>query len=170
MQYCAIMRMLIRRESSINVYNVSYIYIHVCNIDSEDHITSLIMSNHYIYKTLFELRSIIVQDKWQRPTREFWLDATLRYAGFHLRSKSDRTESQSARTRVTAISPCHYESTHVRRIEFVQECARNSRVCLDRSGDWMSKSGLHNAWVTGWRSSRRTTFCAKRIRLIRKIP
>lgn len=43
MQYCAIMRMLIRRESSIKVYNVSCIDIHVCNIDSEGHITSLTM-------------------------------------------------------------------------------------------------------------------------------
>lgn len=78
-----------------------------------------------------------------------------RLVGFHLRSKSDRIGSQSAGTRVTAISMRRCESAHVCRNRIRKRGRPNSawRACGSHDGprDWMSKSELHNAWVTGTR-------------------
>lgn len=74
---------------------------------------------------------------------EFWLVVLIMigWSDSIYRSKSDRIESQSAGTRVTAIS------LRIRaRIELVRAWRPNLAWI---SRDWMSKSELHNAWVTG---------------------
>lgn len=71
---------------------------------------------------------------------EFWLVVLIMigWSDSIYRSKSDRIESQSAGTRVTAIS------LRIRaRIELVRAWRPNLAWI---SRDWMSKSELHNAW------------------------